>query len=88
MAEANTTTAPSPATPPPGPSKGKIFLRRLFSSVVLWTVVILALFSGNKLVSDWFFLLIMTVLAVTGLLEFYDMVQKRGLVCFKGWGVF
>lgn len=63
-------------------------MRRLFSSVVLWTVVILALFSGNKLVSDWFFLLIMTVLAVTGLLEFYNMVEKRGLVCFKGWGIF
>lgn len=65
-----------------------MFLRRLFSSVVLWTVVILALFSGNKLVSDWFFLLIMTVLAVTGLMEFYNMVEKRGLVCFKGWGIF
>lgn len=63
-------------------------MRRLFSSVVLWTVVILALFSGNKLVSDWFFLLIMTVLAVTGLMEFYNMVEKRGLVCFKGWGIF
>ncbi len=86
MSEPNT-SAPSPA-PVPAPSKGKVFLRRLFSSVVLWTVVILALFSGNKLVSDWFFLLIMTVLAVTGLLEFYNMVEKRGLVCFKGWGIF
>lgn len=92
MAEANTSggqTAPASApAPTPGPSKGKVFLRRLFSSVVLWTVVILALFSGNKLVSDWFFLLIMTVLAVTGLMEFYNMVEKRGLVCFKGWGIF
>ncbi len=86
MSEPNT-SAPSPA-PVTAPSKGKVFLRRLFSSVVLWTVVILALFSGNKLVSDWFFLLIMTVLAVTGLLEFYNMVEKRGLVCFKGWGIF
>jgi phosphatidate cytidylyltransferase len=88
MAEANTSAAPPSPAPAPGPSKGKVFLRRLFSSVVLWTVVILALFSGNKLVSDWFFLLIMTVLAVTGLLEFYNMVEKRGLVCFKGWGIF
>lgn len=86
MSEPNT-SAPSPA-PVAAPSKGKVFLRRLFSSVVLWTVVILALFSGNKLVSDWFFLLIMTVLAVTGLMEFYNMVEKRGLVCFKGWGIF
>jgi len=88
MAEANTSAAPLSPAPAPGPSKGKVFLRRLFSSVVLWTVVILALFSGNKLVSDWFFLLIMTVLAVTGLMEFYNMVEKRGLVCFKGWGIF
>lgn len=86
MSEPNT-SAPSPA-PVPAPSKGKVFLRRLFSSVVLWTVVISALFSGNKLVSDWFFLGIMSVLAVTGLIEFYNMVEKRGLVCFKEWGVF
>ncbi|HEY1171795.1 MAG TPA: phosphatidate cytidylyltransferase [Verrucomicrobiae bacterium] len=92
MAEVNTsagspapTSAPAPA---PGPSKGKVFLRRLFSSVMLWTVVITALFSGNKVISDWFFVGIMTLLAVTGLLEFYGMVEKRGLVCFKGWGVF
>jgi phosphatidate cytidylyltransferase len=88
MAEANTSATPPSPAPAPSPSKGKVFLRRLFSSVVLWTVVILALFSGNKLVSDWFFLLIMTVLAVTGLMEFYNMVEKRGLVCFKGWGIF
>src|SRR3974390_607587 len=28
------------------------------------------------------------VLAVTGLLEFYGLVEKRDLVCFKGWGIF
>lgn len=90
MAEINTSAgAPAPTpVPAPGPSKGKVFLRRLFSSVVLWTVVITALFSGNKVISDWFFVGIMTLLAVTGLLEFYAMVEKRGLVCFKGWGVF
>ncbi len=82
MSEANPPAAPA------APSKGKVFLRRLFSSVVLWTVVISALFSANKLVSDWFFLGIMTLLAVTGLIEFYTMVEKRGLVCFKEWGVF
>ena len=82
MSEAN------PAAAPAAPSKGTVFLRRLFSSVVLWTVVITALFSANKLISDWFFLGIMTLLAVTGLLEFYNMVEKRGLICFKEWGIF
>ena len=70
------------------PSKAKIFLRRLLTSIVLWTVVISALFSGNKLISDGVFLVIMMALAGFGLLEFYGLVEKRGLICFKEWGVF
>ena len=55
--------------------------------MVLWTVVLAALFSGNRLVSDYVFLVIMVFLAVTGLAEFYGLVEKRGLVCFKRWGI-
>ena len=73
--------------PAPTPSKAKVFLRRLLSSIVLWTVVIGSLFSGNKVVSDGVFLVLMTALAGFGLAEFYGLVEKRGLVCFKGWGV-
>ena len=69
-------------------SKAKAFLRRLLTSIVLWTVVISALFSGNKLISDGVFLVIMMALAGFGLLEFYGLVEKRGLICFKEWGVF
>src|SRR6266567_5602414 len=72
------------ATPP---SKAKVFVRRLMTSLVLWTVVLAALFSGNKFVSDYVFLLIMIFLATTGLTEFYGLVEKRNLVCFKGWGI-
>ncbi len=72
------------ATPP---SKAKVFARRLMTSLVLWTVVLAALFSGNKFVSDYVFLLIMIFLATTGLAEFYGLVDKRDLVCFKGWGI-
>jgi phosphatidate cytidylyltransferase len=75
-------------TPAPPPSKARVFLRRLLTSIVLWTVVIGALFSGNKLVSDGVFLVIMMTLAGFGLAEFYGLVEKRGLVCFKGWGIF
>ena len=75
------------AQPPPS-SKAKIFFRRLLTSIVLWTVVIWSLFSGNKLISDTIFLVIMMVLAGFGLAEFYGLVEKRGLVCFKGWGIF
>jgi phosphatidate cytidylyltransferase len=72
---------------PPTVSKAKIFLRRMFSFVLLWTIVLVALFSGYKEISNYVFLLIMVFLAVTGLAEFYDLAAKRELVCFKGWGI-
>ena len=77
-----------PNAPAPSPSKAKVFLRRLLSSIALWTVVIGAMFSGNKLVSDGVFLVIMLTLAGFGLVEFYGLAEKRGLVCFKEWGIF
>src|SRR5882672_3266785 len=69
------------------PSKAKVFLRRLISSVILWTIVLTGLFSSNRLISDYLFLIIIVVLATTGLAEFYGLAQKRDLVCFKGWGI-
>src|SRR6266446_7482421 len=69
------------------PSKAKVFLRRLISSVILWTIVLIGLFSSNPMLSNYLFLLIIVVLAVTGLAEFYGLAQKRDLVCFKGWGM-
>lgn len=77
----------APATPTAPPSKFRIFLRRLLSFVVLWTILLTALFSSNRLVSDYVFLMIMVLLAVTGLAEFYGLVEKRDLVCFKWWGM-
>ena len=47
-----------------------------------------AMFSSNKLISQYVFLLIMVFLAVTGLMEFYDIAARRELVCFKSWGIF
>ncbi len=73
--------------PPATPSKLKVFARRLVSFVVLWTIVLTALFSSNRLVSDYVFLVIMVLLAVTGLAEFYGLAAKRGLACFEGWGI-
>jgi phosphatidate cytidylyltransferase len=77
-------TKPTPAPP----SKAAIFFRRLSSFVVLWTVVLAGLFSSNKWLSDYFFLLIMVVLAGAGLVEFYGMVEKLGLQCYARGGVF
>jgi len=75
-------------TPPASPTKFEIFLRRLLSAVVLWTIVIAALFSSNPSVSQWVFFAVMVFLAFTGLAEFYGLVERRDLVCFKGWGLF
>src|SRR5438874_2692699 len=72
---------------PPASSKAKVFLRRLVSSVVLWAIILTALFSSTRLISDCVFLVIIVFLAVTGLAEFYGLVEKGELVCFKGWGI-
>lgn len=77
----------SNVTTPAPPSKAKVFLRRLSSTVVLWGIIIAALFSGNRLISDYVFLPIMVFLAAAGLVEFYGLVEKRGLICFNRWGV-
>jgi phosphatidate cytidylyltransferase len=84
MPEASGSTPPST---PIAPSKLKVFLRRSLSFMVLWTIVLTALFSSNRLVSDYVFLVIMVVLAITGLAEFYGLVAKRNLVCFERWGI-
>jgi phosphatidate cytidylyltransferase len=86
MADTPNPVAAPPAKPPP--TRGQIFFRRLFSSIVLWTIVLLAIFSKNRLVSDYFFLLIMVLISATGSIEFYDLARKIGLACYKGWGIF
>ena len=69
------------------PSKARVFLRRLITTVILWTVILAALFSSNRLISDGVFFLIMIFLATAGLAEFYGLVERRNLVCFKWCGL-
>ena len=64
-----------------------MFARRLLTSVVLWSVVVAALFSPSQFISGFCFLAAMLTLAATGLTEFYGLVERRGLVCFKHWGI-
>ena len=75
-------------SPAPALTKRQTFFRRLFSFVLLWTVVLGAMFSGIKWLSDLVFVVVMVLLAGFGLAEFYGLVEKRDLVCFKGWGIF
>jgi phosphatidate cytidylyltransferase len=71
----------------PTPSKARIFFRRLITTVILWTVILTAMFSRNAFISDGVFLLLTGLLAVAGLAEFYGMVEKRGIICFKWCGL-
>jgi phosphatidate cytidylyltransferase len=68
-------------------SKGRVFARRLFSFVVLWSIILGAMFSGNDLLSNGVFLVIIILLAATGIMEFYGMAEKRGISCFKYCGL-
>ena len=76
-----------PINPKPALSKAQVFARRLTSTLLLWTVILAAMFSGNRIISDGVFVLLIAFLALTGLVEFYGMVEKRGLACFKWCGV-
>jgi len=80
-------TVPTTASPVSAPSKVRIFFRRLTSTVILWSIILTALFSGHRLISDYVFLVIMIFLAGFGLAEFYGLVEKRDLVCFKVSGL-
>jgi phosphatidate cytidylyltransferase len=75
------------ATATQTPSKAKIFFRRLITTVILWTVIIVALFYGNEFISDGVFVLVIVLLSAAGLMEFYGLAEKRGLACFKWCGL-
>jgi len=65
----------------------QIFLRRLASTVVLWSAILAAMFSGKAWISDGVFVVLIAFLAIAGLVEFYGMARKRGLVCFRVFGI-
>lgn len=88
MSTASNAPGNVPGPTAPTVSKGQVFLRRLASTAVLWSIVLTAMFSGNTFVREYVFLGLMLLLAVSGLLEFYGLVEKRGLPSFKGWGLF
>ena len=79
--------ADAPVPTPAALSKGQIFLRRLGSTLFLWSIVLAAIFSTDPFIRSYVFLGLMIVLAGTGLVEFYGMVERRGFVCFRFWGL-
>src|SRR4051794_3958995 len=87
--------SPVPSADPRPSSKARTFFRRLGSSITLWSFVLAALFAGNihiegfnaRLLSDILFLIVMLVIAALGLEEFYELIEKAGYACFRGWGI-
>ena len=76
-----------PKSTAPVLTKGQTFFRRLFSFLILWSFILGALFSGSKVLSDIVFLLVMVVLAFSGLWEFYDMASRKDLFNYKNFGL-
>src|SRR5438876_1385932 len=60
-----------------------IFILRFISTVALWTIALLIMFSGYEIL----FWLLISVFGMIGLLEFYRMLDHKGLPNFKITGM-
>ena len=59
------------------------FLRRLLSAAAMWAIALFVVFSANEL----FFLLLVGSLGLAGLWEYFGMIEKSGMRCFKAFGM-
>src|SRR5947208_14079837 len=59
------------------------FILRFVSTIALWTVALLIMFSGYEVL----FWLLISVFGMIGLLEFYRMLDQKGLPNFKITGM-
>ena len=60
------------------PSQFQTFLKRLLSTVVLWVVVLGALFSGYKPLAGGAVVLVLNLICFFGLMEFCDLMEAAG----------
>jgi hypothetical protein len=58
------------------------FILRFISTIALWTIALLIMFSGYEIL----FWLLISVFGLIGLLEFYRMLDHKGLPNFQGHG--
>ena len=84
MSEANPGMTTSEAAPASKKQSGAMhFLVRLVSSIVLWLLVLGAIFYTPPLV----FYAVFTVIACLALWEFYDVIEAAGMRCYRMWGM-
>src|SRR6266513_2514295 len=70
-------TAPETATP------RSVFVLRFISTIALWSIALVIAFSGFEIL----FWLLISVFGLIGLLEFYRMLDHKGLPNFKITGM-
>lgn len=68
------------------PSKGKVFLNRLISTVILWGVILAPGFLQGHIAGDYIFLFLIMALSFLGLREFYHIARSKGISCFDRLG--
>lgn len=61
------------------PTKAQVFRQRLGSTLVLWAVVLIALFASNPTIANTAFLVIISTLGVVGFREYANMVKQAGV---------
>ena len=59
------------------------FSRRLISAIAMWAIALSVIFSGNETV----FLLLIGSLGMAGLWEYFRMIERSGMRCFKAFGM-
>ena len=69
------------------PTKLQTFFKRLFSTVLLWVVVVAGLLLGNQVVRDLAVLLVIGVITVVGVMEICDMISKRGGRVYRAFAI-
>lgn len=72
----------------PGTIPSGVLIRRTFSSLALWSVVLALVLSGSGLFSQISCWAIITVFGLLGQWEFYLAQREKGLRVYKKWGVF
>ena len=77
---------PAPDSPTASLSKAQVFLRRLASTLVLWTGILAAMFSGYEVITDGVFVLIIAFLALTGLVKFTGWPKNAGCLVSRSPG--
>ena len=64
--------SPSPSPPPASPSKLRVFATRLFSTVILWTLLALAFKAGQ----DWVFVVLAALFGFGSAFEYFRLMRN------------